>query len=177
MKTDELIDDVARQMTATAARPMLRARVMATIGDARQERSRGWLVPAAVSAAVAALALGWFMLPSHQVTNETPMAQQAPAIAPGRTVVEPTAALATAPAMPAPAPARRVVAVSAATVSTFQDETPADFPMLPPLAGPPPVVIEPITWDAVTIAPLTVELIEVKALVVEPLTVSDRSGA
>ena len=179
MKADELIDDVARQMTSRAARPAaLRARVMAMIGEPPQEPARGWFLPATASATVAALVLAWFMLPSRRVTDETPIARRAP-ITSGRTVVEPAVTIETAPATPAPAPAptRRAMAVEALAVSAWPDEAPADIPTPPPLPGPQPIVIEPITWGAVTIAPLTVDLIEVKALVVEPLTVSDRSGA
>jgi hypothetical protein len=180
MKADEFIDDVAKAMTAVDTRPALRARVRATIGEARQEPARGWFLPAAASATVAALALAWFMLPSRQTTNETPMARQAPAIASVRTVVEPTPPIEVATAAPVPAPVRastrRAVTLAAVTVSTWLDEAPADTPTLPPLAGPQPIVIEPITWDEVRIAPLIVELIEVKALAVEPLAVSDRSG-
>jgi hypothetical protein len=181
MNADELIDDVARQMTTPQTRPALRARVVATLDDARQEPARGWRLPAAAGATLAALALAWFVLPSRQVTNETPMARQAPAIAPGRTGVGPTPPIevATTAPVPAPAPAstRRAATVAAVTTITWLDEAPAGIPTLPPLAGPQPIVIEPITWDDVTIPPLAVELIEVKALVVEPLTVSDRSGA
>jgi len=177
MKADELIDDVARQMTAATRPPMLRARVMTTIGEVRQEPVRTWFMPVAASAAIAALAVAWFVLPSRLVTDETPMAQQAPAIATGPMVVDPAATPEKASAPPAPAPTRRVVAVAAVAFGTWPDETPTDVPTLPPLAGPQPIVIEPVRWNDVTITPLTVALIEVKALAIEPLAPATDSGA
>lgn len=177
MNGDELIDDVARQMTTPQARPALRTRVMATIGDARQERTHGWLVPIAASGTVAALALAWFMLPAPPATEVTPVARQAPAIATTPAVVEPPVSVAVARATPVPSPAQPAVAASPVAINAWIDEPPADFPTLPPLAGPPSIVIEPIVWDEVTIAPIAVKLIEVQALSIEPLSPAGNNGA
>lgn len=173
MSSDELIDDVARQMTAVNARPALRGRVMAGIGEASQHTPRRRLMTVAAGAAAATMALAWFLMPSPPVIDAPPeMAGQTPVA-----VTEPEAAqpVQVQIARVTPEPARHAAAATA--VPVIWDTAPmAEIPMLPPLAGPPPIVIEPITWDAVTITPLSVELIEVKALVVEPLAPVDRSG-
>lgn len=179
MKRSDLIDEVAKAMTAVDARPALRTRVMAEIDDASRTAHRGWMVPAAAGAAVAVVALAWFLMPSSPRVE-----QQAP------TVVQQVPVTGT----PAEAPELPPVAVEVArngstrssgraatsareTASTVWPDTPmAEIPMLPPLAGPPPIVIEPISWDEVTIAPLDVPLIEVKALVIEPLAGPGGSG-
>ncbi len=176
MNADELIDDVARQMTTPQVRPALRTRVMATIGDARQERTHGWLVPIAASATVAALALAWFMLPAPPVAEVTPVAQQAPAIATTPAVVEEPVSVAGARATPVPSPAQQAAVAAPVAINAWMDEPPVDFPALPPLPGPPSIVIEPIVWDEVTIAPIAVTLIELQALSIEPLAPAGNNG-
>lgn len=174
MNADELIDDVAREMTAVSARPALRTRVLAGIGGAAQEPPRGWVLPVAAGSVITAIALAWFLVPSRPALVDPPVvARQAPMVVSEPASAQPAAIQITraTPAPPGPA------AATAGVAFTWDTAPPADLPGLPPLAGPPPIVIEPITWDEVTIAPVTVGLIEVKALVVEPLASADRSGA
>jgi hypothetical protein len=179
VKRDDLIDDVAKAMTAVDTRPALRTRVMAGIDDTSRSAQHGWMVPVASGAALAVVALAWFLMPSYPEVGQ---------VAP--TMVQQVPATATPPGAPVPAPATVEVARNGSTRPSVRREPAArevvsvvwpdapmpDIPMLPPLAGPPPIVIEPITWDEVTIAPLNVELLEVKALVIEPLAAPDRSG-
>ena len=187
MKTDDVIDNVARRMTETDGRPDLRMRVMTGIGDEARVVRRHWLAPALAGGAVACAALMWLLTPA-------PM-QEAPASAVTTTrVVTPPAPATMREAVPTPeAPSAAVVtarasmsrpvtrrAVTEASVeSTTWADAPVEWtiPALPPLAGPPPIVIEPIAWDEVTIAPLAVALIEVKALEIEPLEARGRGGA
>jgi hypothetical protein len=174
VRSDELIDDVARQMTVADPRPALRARVMAGIAEASQNTPRRWLVPVAAGAALATVALAWLLVPSPPVIEDAPvLTQRAPVVVAEPEVARP-AEVQVARATPVRAP-RTVVA--APTPVMWDTASPmAEVPGLPPLAGPPPIEIAPITWDEVTITPLSVELIEVKALVVEPLAPFDRSG-
>jgi hypothetical protein len=173
VKSNELIDDVARRMTVADPRPALRARVMAGIGEASQDTSRRWLMPVAGSAALATLALAWFLVPSRPMIEAPPVVtQRAPVV-----VAEPEVARPAEVQVARATSVRAPRAVVAAPVPLVWDTAPmAEVPGLPPLEGPPPIVIEPITWDVVTITPLNVELIEVKALVVEPLAPVDRGG-
>lgn len=177
MKRSNLIDDVAKAMTAVDTRPALRTRVMAGIDAASRNTPRGWMVPASAGAAVAVMALAWFLMPSSPR-----VAQQAP------TIVQQVPVTAAAPKGPAPVaveiagggstrPSGRAATPAREAASAVWPDTPmTEMPMLPPLAGPPPIVVERITWDEVTIAPLEVPLLEVKALVIEPLAAPDGSG-
>lgn len=62
------------------------------------------------------------------------------------------------------------------TVATWLEGEPMSIRTLPPLAGPPPIVIQPIVLDDVTMAPVRVEAIEVKRLIVEPLVPAGRDA-
>jgi hypothetical protein len=170
VRSDELIDDVARQMTAVGARPALRGRVMAGIGDASQHTPRRRLMPVAAGAAAAAVALAWLLMPSPPVIDAPPeMAGQTPVAV---TEPDPAQSAEVQITRATPAPPRH----AAAAPVPWDTAPTAEGSGLPPLAGPLPIVIEPISWSEVTIAPLNVEPIEVKALVVEPLASADRSG-
>jgi hypothetical protein len=173
-----LIDHVARQMTATQTRSAIRAQVMVTIRAAHQQPAPGWLLPVTASAAVAAVALTWFMLSAPPVIEVVPVARHTPAVATAGDTApgQPTAPSGVASAAVAPTRARQTVAVEAVAFSASADEIPAAIPTLPPLAGPRPIVIEPIVWDEVTIAPIVVNLIEVRALSIEPLAPAADSG-
>jgi len=187
------------------ARPGLKTRVMVSLREAPRRSPRGWLVPAAASAAVAALTLSWFLAPSTpQDTREAPMVAQQRPVTTMKPIVGPVptteAARATpsggsgheattieaAAARPVAEARKRVDAPSAVVASaasplmpsvvTWAPSPVAEVPSLPPLAGPPPIVIEPIAWSEITIKPVNVEPIEVKALVIEPLHVMRLGG-
>lgn len=188
MKTDDLIDDVARRMTETAGRPDLRMRVMAGLGDEARGVRREWLVPALASGAVGCAALVWLLMPAAAPTPESPspVATTARVVTPPapETTREaaPTHEAPAAIAVTARASTSRTVARHAATEISAEPTTWTDaevewtIPALPPLAGPPAIEIAPIAWDEVTIAPLTVASIEVKALEIEPLDARGLGG-
>jgi hypothetical protein len=204
VKADDLIDDVARRMTTVDGRPALRTRVAAVIDAAPQDTRRAWVLPVAVTAVAASAALAWFLMPSATVTSRGPVTtEQAMVAAPGlpsasvaaseqvpvavdageqhlpATVVasEARASRAAVPPAGSASSSAPVAPASDSTAYPWAGTAPPDIPMLPPLAGPPAIVIEPIAWNEVAIAPLTVELIEIKALVVEPLASPEESGA
>lgn len=176
MSSDELIDNVARQMTAVERRSGMRARVLAGLGAAPLHASPGWLAPLAACTTIAVVALAWILVPSPHiperapvVAREQPMPAAAPALA-APTTIE------VARAAPTRLPSPRDLSAPVTGMTTWAETPMAEIPTLPPLPGPPPIVIEPIVWREVTIAPLEVELIEVKALDIEPLVSADHSG-
>jgi hypothetical protein len=181
VRSDKLIDDAARDLTALATRPALRERVMAEIAAAPQRQASWWWVPTV--AAATGVAIGtWLLMPArladegasttitqHEVARDAPYTS-----ATGPVIGRLADAVIPAPVeVPRNTSARTTTrgATPALTAAAFvwTDTPVAEITMLPPLAGPPPIVIEPITWDQMMIAPLEVELIEVKALVIEPL--------
>jgi hypothetical protein len=173
---DELIDNVARRMTAVEGRSGMRARVLAGLGAAPSHTSPGWLAPAAACATIAVVALAWVLVPSPRITERAPVvAQEQPMPAAAPAVAAP-ATTEVARAAPTRLPSRRDLSAPVTGMTTWAETPMAEIPTLPPLAGPPPIVIEPIAWREVTIAPLEVELIEVKALEIEPLVSADHSG-
>jgi hypothetical protein len=188
VRSDELIDNVAKDMTALAARPALRRRVITAIADAPQRQPHRWLVPAMAAVAGVAMA-AWLLIPARTpdmdavataaryeaavaarwAATEGPVtAHVAEAMRPEPVQVDRNTTTRTATRGATPAPA--------AVGNVWPDLNAWEIPMLPPLAGPPPIVIEPIAWSDVTIAPIEVDLIEVRALVVEPLDDSNPSG-
>ncbi len=186
MKTDDVIDDVARRMTKTPGHPDLRMRVMAGIDDEARSVRRPWLVPALASGAVACAALVWMLMPATTPESSAPVATTARVVA----TPAPEATREAAPTPEAPAaiavtarastsrPIARLAAAdeSAAPARCADAEVEWTIPTLPPLAGPPPIVIVPLAWEEVTIAPLTVASIEVKALEIEPLDARGAGG-
>lgn len=190
MSTDELINDVARRMTTLETRPVLRARVVAAIDAEPRERGRTWVLPTAATVAIASVALVWFLMPPAPVIEHAPVvATERPAAtmpappnastgAGEQPVARPVASVARAgrPAGDRAPVDEALTFVPGTATYVWTDAALPEIPMLPPLAGPPAIVIEPIAWDEVVIAPLTVELIEVRTLVVEPLASPEGDG-
>lgn len=166
-------------MTTPDMRPALWTNVMAELDEAPGEAPRRWLGPVAAGTTIAMVAFVWFLMPSPREAERAPIvAQEQPAPLIGSAVLEPAPEPArvevTRPG-PVSLPMAREVAPAAA--ATAWAEVPvADIPTLPPLAGPPPIEIEPITWSEVAIAPLNVELIGLQALEIEPLPSIDHNG-
>jgi hypothetical protein len=188
VRSDELIDNVARGMTTVATRPALRERVVTAIAAAPQGPQHGWLIPAMAGAAGVAI-VTWMLMPARLAdegavvtTAQHEFATEVPHTAAADPVIGRMAeAVVSAPVEIARSTSTGSSARSAATLpiaaGTVWPDTPvAEIPMLPPLAGPPPIVIEPIGWDEVMLAPVSVALIEVKALAIEPLDISALSG-
>ena len=161
---------------------------MAVIAAAPQGRAHAWLVPAMAAAACLAIAT-WVLVPSrvtddgsatttarHEAAPEAPRAATESSVG-GRTVETMTPAPGAIALNTSAQTTTRDTAPAPAAMALVWTDTPvAEIPMLPPLAGPPPLVIEPIAWDEMTIVPLNVALIEVEALAIEPLDVSDLNG-
>lgn len=189
MKHDELIDDVARQMTAVDGRPALRERVLAGIEATPIATTRPWLIPVTAGSVFAAVVLTSMLatdgsdrdpapelIARHDLVlavemNDRSERSEAPAPTPIEVPDVPSIARIAAAQASVTAIADQAVSDIDSIDAEFETIL-ADFPMLPPLPEPDPIVVAAITFDDMTIEPINIATVQITALTVEPLPVS-----
>ena len=191
MKTDDVIDEVARRMTTVEARPGLRTRVLASLDAEVRERRPMWIVPASVGAAVCA-ALVWISWPSSLPVERVPDAiardvssPPAPVLVPdvreevvrSAEVVADARAVRVPPPVAAPIVAPEVLAEEI-ELPPWDPEPMVDPALMAPLVIP-PIEVEPVRWEALTVPPLEIAPLQMDALVIEPVGAfgGSRNGA
>jgi len=195
VRSDELIDNVARDMTAMATRPALRERVLtAAIADARQPQPYAW-GGAAVAAAACLAVAAWLLMPSrtadegavattarHDVAVELPKVLTPGPVA-GRIAEAVTPLVAPPPTAqieqiePASPtrPAEAIEPLEPARIASNESLS-NDGAAVAPLLEPAPIVVQAITISNIAIAPPVVSWIEVQGLSIEPLRISSIGG-
>ena len=196
MNHDDEIDAIARRMTATTERRVLRDRVVARLETRHSHGHRARrFAPVAVAVASAAVVIAVVGLSLRETSNprvgpssvahdaREMTAPVAPPIAEARTA-PPTTHPATFEALPDALDLRRspvtapdepgaepAVAAMAMLPGDEESATP-DVWILPPLAAAPPIVMSDISDAALEIAPLAETSISIAPLVVEPITIA-----
>ena len=179
MKTDDVIDHVARRMTDVSGHPGVRERVLASL-DEQRTTPRWWPAVAAVGVAAAAV-VAIAVRPASEVPTTTPSVRE--------TARRPPASEATIQAtVPDVPPAADRVAASSPRIRTGGSSIAAEAATapgvgfaeevrpLPPLPIPAAIVMEPVGWDAVTIEPLSIDLLDVGAVAIDPLESATQTG-
>jgi hypothetical protein len=179
VKPDELIDDIARRMTAGSERPALRDRVMARMEVEASPIRWALIAPAAAGAAVVFMVWLAGMPPAGssprdvspvppQVVTESPSGRGSSHM-PGATSLEATNAR---PLRAATGTTEAADVARSDLVEERSTDAPGRIPVLPALTRPAPIVIAGVASTAVTMPPLAVQPVKTSRLAIEPLNLA-----